>query len=166
MNPNHTVPVLEITRDDGSVQTMLESVAIIEWLADAFPAQGLAPAPGLGRERADYLQMMQFVGNWMDSLLWQLRLHRDLFQPDEVDQRTIDRASAKIAAEIEPLLLERLTASPYICGTSFSAADILTGHNVSWARAYGLCQDDRFATYLRRLVERPAYQQALDDVSR
>lgn len=51
LNPSHGVPVLEITREGGEVQTMVESVAIVAFLADAFPQAGLAPAAGASRER-------------------------------------------------------------------------------------------------------------------
>lgn len=166
MNPNHAVPVLQITWDDGGVQNMLESTAMVEWLADAFPDKQLAPASGLSPQRADYLQMLQLGGNWMDSMLWQLRMHRDLLAESDSDQRTIDRAMEKIKAEIEPQLLSRLSASEYICGDQFSAADIVIGHNVNWARAYGMCQDDTFRSYASRLAARPAYRQAFDDVVR
>ena len=59
-NPNHNLPMLDITWEDGSVQTLLESGAMVMWLADAFPEKQLAPAPSLSRARADYLQMIQF----------------------------------------------------------------------------------------------------------
>lgn len=166
MNPNHAVPVLQITWGDGSVQNMLESTAMVEWLADAFPDKQLAPAPGLSHQRADYLQMLQLGGNWMDSMLWQLRMHRDLLPESDADQRTIDRAMEKIKTEVEPQLLSRLSVSEYICGDQFSAADIVIGHNVNWARTYGMCQDDVFRSYASRLSARPAFGQAFDDVVR
>ena len=77
-NPNHNLPMLDITWDDGSVQTMLESGAMVMWLAEIFPDKQLAPPTGNTRERADYLQMIQFGASWMDMALWQIRLHQDL----------------------------------------------------------------------------------------
>ena len=166
VNPNHAVPVLEITWEDGSVQNMLESTAMVEWLADAFPEKGLAPEPALSPQRADYLQMLQFAGTWMDAMLWQIRMHRDLLPESESDKRSVDRALEKFASEVEPQLLSRLTRSDYICGDNFCAADIVVGHNVSWARMYGLCQDPAYKGYLGRLAARPAFGRAFDDVGR
>ncbi|EAQ98097.1 glutathione S-transferase family protein [Congregibacter litoralis] len=166
MNPNHAVPVLEITWSDGSVQTMLESTAMVEWLADAFPEKQLAPQPGLSRERADYLQMLQFGGNWMDAMLWQIRVHRDLLPEADSDPKSVDRAMEKISKEVAPQLHGRLASSEYICGADFSAADIVIGHCLNWARAYGLCQEDVFKAYASRLGARPAFQKAFDDVVR
>ena len=66
LNPNHCVPVLEIRWDDGQSQVMIESAAMVAFLADAYPERGLAPPPGASRERADYLQMIQFGSTSMD----------------------------------------------------------------------------------------------------
>ena len=42
-NPNHCVPTLEITTPDGRSMHMIESGAMVTFLADAFPDKGLAP---------------------------------------------------------------------------------------------------------------------------
>lgn len=162
-NPNHNVPLLEICLEDGSVHRMLESVAMVEWLVDAFPDKRLSPPPGLSLERADYLQMMHFGGTWMDMMLWQVRIHEHVLADEESDPRTIHRYRTKFVEEVEPQLKERLSRTPYICGDEFSGADILIGYNVTWARGYGLCQDDTFRQYMSRLSKRPAFRRAFDD---
>lgn len=164
INPNHCVPTLEITMPDGSTQHMIESGAMVTFLADAFPDEGLAPAPSpFSLERADYLQMMFFGASWMDMMLWQIRLHQDLLGEDAKDPRTIERYRAKIGKEVEPQLQARLERHPYICGNAFTAADCVMGHNVRWARAYGLCQDEIFRDYHSRLSKRPAFAKAFAD---
>ena len=92
-------------------------------------------------------------------------MHRDLLPEGEADPRSVERAMAKIGDEVEPQLVSRLSASEYICGDSFSAADIVMGHNVGWARAYGLCRDDSLREYRERLAARPAFQQAFADLA-
>jgi glutathione S-transferase len=166
VNPNHAVPVLQITWEGGAVQHMLESTAMVEWLADAFAEKGLAPRSELSRERADYLQMMHFGGSWMDAMLWQVRMHRDLLPKDQADSRSVDRALDKLTTEVEPQLVSRLRGGEYVCGASFSAADIVVGHNVTWARSYGLFQEPLFKDYVSRLAARPAFRRAFDDMSR
>ncbi len=163
-NPNHNVPVLEITLDDDSVHRVLESVAIVEWLADAFPDKQLSPAPGLSQARADYLQMLHFGGTWMDMMLWQVRIHEHVLPSDQSDDRTIDRYRKKFAEEVEPQLEARLSKTAFICGEQFSGADIVIGHNVTWARAYQLCQNEIYRAYLSRIARRPAFRKAFDDV--
>lgn len=162
-NPNHSVPLLEITLEDGSERQIIESTAMVQWLADAFPDKHLAPPADLSLERADYLQMMQFGGSWMDMMLWQIRTHEHILPPEEVDERTIKRYREKFADEVEPQLMSRLQTQPYICGEAFSAADIVIGHNVKWARAYAMCDNDVFRSYLSRLSKRDAFIAAFAD---
>ena len=162
-NPNHNVPLLEITLEDGTVKRMIESVAMVQWLVDAFPEKQLAPAPDLSWERADYLQMLHFGATWMDMMLWQVRIHEHILPPEECDSRTVQRYREKFVNEVEPQLKNRLGQTAYICGENFSGADIVIGHNVTWARGYKLCQDDVFREYLSRVSKRPAFQKAFAD---
>lgn len=162
-NPNHNLPMLDITWADGSVQTMLESGAMVLWLAEIYPEKLLAPPPEATQARADFLQMIFFNTSWMDAILWQIRLHRDLL-PSTLKQGSIAEMNMrKWATEIEPQLAERLHKSDFICGEHFSAADCIAGHNVRWAQSYGLCKDDVFQDYLDRLATRPAYVAAYSD---
>lgn len=162
-NPNHNVPMLEVSMEDGSVHRMLESVAMVEWLVDAFPQKQLAPPPALSLERADYLQMLHFGGTWMDMMLWQIRIHEHVLPSEQSDPRTIDRYRTKFVEEVEPQLKKRLRTAPYICGEKFCGADIVIGHNVTWARGYRLCQDTIFRDYLSRISKRPAFVKAFAD---
>jgi glutathione S-transferase len=162
-NPNHNVPTLEIRMEDGSVHNILESVAMVEWLVDAYPEKQLSPPVGLSLERADYLQMLHFGGTWMDMMLWQVRIHEHVLPTAEADSRTVERYRQKFVEEVEPQLKERLARASYICGGAFSGADIVIGHNVTWARGYQLCQDDIFRDYLSRISKRPAFLKAFED---
>ncbi len=162
-NPNHHVPMLEITMNDGEVLRMIERAAMVEWLADAFPEKKLAPRPGLSLERADYLQMLHFASTWMDMMLWQVRIHEHVLPTAESDDRTIARYRKKMRTEAEPQLEARLEKTPFICGENFTAADIIVGHNVTWARGYQMCQSNVFKNYLSRISKRPAFQKAFAD---
>ena len=164
MNPNHAVPVLEITRGNRSVQHVFESTAIVQWLADALPLAGLAPPPGPSAARADYLQMLLFGGSTMDALLWSVRMHRDLLPNADADARIVQRSLDTLTREIEPQLIARLEAGAFICGAHFSAADIVIGHNINWGRVYGLFTAGALSRYMDRLRARPAFMQAFDDL--
>jgi glutathione S-transferase len=164
INPNHNVPVLQVTWATGEVQYLLESAAIVEFLADGYPAIGLAPPPGLSRARADYLHMLHFGSTWMDMMLWQIRIHEHVLPEAERDARTIARYRRKFVEEVEPQLLQRLERGPFICGDTFTAADCVVGHSVFWARGYGLARDEAFRSYISRLSKRPAFRAAFADV--
>jgi glutathione S-transferase len=99
----------------------------------------------------------------MDMMLWQIRIHEHVLPPDQVDARTIQRYRDKFVTEVEPQLKTRLQNSPYICGAEFCGADIVIGHNVTWARGYRLCRDEIFRDYLSRIAKRPAFAKAFAD---
>jgi glutathione S-transferase len=164
VNPNHNVPVLEITWADGTRQHMLESAAMVAFLADAFPEAALAPSPEASPERADYLQMLHFGSTWMDMMLWQIRAHEHVLPEPERDPRTVARYRKKFREEVEPQLVARLAGAPFICGQKFTAADCIVGHTVFWARGYGLCRDEIFQQYMARISQRPAFGAAFSDV--
>ena len=101
----------------------------------------------------------------MDMILWQVRVHEHLLPDDDKDPRTIKRYRDKFISEIEPQLRERFERQPFICGDAFTAADCIIGHNVSWARGYGLCRDEIFRSYISRVSKRPAFVKAFSDVA-
>jgi glutathione S-transferase len=166
INPNHCVPVLKITLENGQSMHMLESAAMVALLADAFPEKGLAPAPvGLSLARADYMQVLH-SGASIDMMLWQVRIHEQVLPDDEKDVRTVRRYKRKFATEMEPQLRSRLKQTSFICGDRFSAADCIIAHCIMWARMYELCVGEPFDSYLGRLAERPAYCSAFSDLHR
>ncbi len=164
INPNHNVPTLEITMPDGTSKHLLESGAMIAFLADAFPEKQLAPPPQeLSPRRADYLQMLHFGASWMDMMLWQIRIHEHILPEDERDPATVDRYRSKFVNEVEPQLMRRLEQTAFICGDEFCAADCVIAHNVAWARIYGLCREPVFHGYMSRVSQRPAFALAFAD---
>ena len=114
LNPNHCVPVLEIRWDDGQSQVMIESAAMVAFLADSYPERGLAPPPGASRERADYLQMIQFGSTSMDMMLSQVRIHEHMLPQSERDPRMAARYRKKFLEEVEPQLARR-TRGDAVC---------------------------------------------------
>jgi glutathione S-transferase len=164
LNPNHALPILQITLANGEVMSMFESGAMLSLLADAFPAARLAPpATPFSKERADYLQMLHFASTSMDMMLWQLRVHDQVLPKSERDERTIQRYRHKLSSEVEPQLESRLRQAPYICGQAFTAADCVVAHNVMWSRVFGICAGAVFSDYLKRVSSRPAFVQAFAD---
>lgn len=165
INPNHNVPLLEITWEDGSMQRMIESGAMVAFLADAYPDKRLAPAAEVTPERADYLQVLHFASTWMDMMLWQVRVHEHVLPDSEKDPRTVARYRRKFEEEAEPQILARLERSTFVCGEEFTAADCIVGHNVFWATGYGMCRHATFRRYLKALSQRPAFRMAFSDMA-
>lgn len=160
-NPNHGVPILVVKFDDGTEQTIIESQAILLWLADQ--DDRFAPAPTDLKLRAKYLQVMALGGSWMDQMLWNIRLHETLLPKAARNETFAAFNRDKIENEIAPQLTGFLDQNAYICGESFTAADCMTAHNVNWARSYGLCRSDVFKSYMSRMKARSAFQMAFAD---
>ncbi len=164
-NPNHAVPVLDVRYADGSEQTVIESGAMILWLADSFPQAGLAPAVTDLRARADYVSQVLFQASHVDMSLWQIRLNETLF-PKAVRSPAISAFNRdKIEREMIPQMEARLSEHEFICGDAFTAADCITAQNVNWMRAYGLNGGKPMRDYARRMRQRPAFQRAYADAA-
>lgn len=162
-NPNHAVPAVLLTLDDGREHYMFECGAIVTFLADAYRAAGMAPEADDCLARADYLKMLYFGCATLDMMLWQVRCHTHLLPEPQRDKASLERYRSKFQAEAEPQLLERLARTSYICGDAFCAADCVIAHNILWAKSYSMCTDPVFDGYLARIMPRQAFQRAFAD---
>lgn len=164
-NPNHAVPVIDIEYADGGQHTLFESIAILTYLADAYPEKALAPKLDDQFARAEYLKWMAFGGAWMDMMLWQIRMHKDLLPKSVRHDQTVELWSAKFTNEVTPQIVSALEAHDYIAGDNFTAADCMMAQNLNWARAYGLGIHPVIGKYMKRLKVRPAFQLAMADAA-
>lgn len=155
INPMGKVPTI-VHR--GVVVT--EAAAICSYLADAFPAAGLAPALDDPR-RGSYLRWLFFAAGPVEAALTANMLGQ-LPPPEKAAsvgygsyEQTVDTLE-KVAA----------SASPWLLGSQFSAADVYVGSHVLWGRMFkSLPEREAFARYGEQLRTRPAWQRAtaLDD---
>lgn len=154
INPMGKVPAI-VHR--GHVVT--ESAAICAYLADAFPAAGLAPAPS---ERADYYRWLFFAAGPLEYAATNRALG---FEPSPDKQRMMGYGN--YAAVVDTL--DRVVAArPYLAGANFSAVDVYVGSHLMWGMQFGTIEKrPAFETYCARLSERPAHLRAteLDDAA-
>lgn len=146
VNPMGKVPTLQ-----DREATVAEQGAICVYLADRFPAAGLAPGPD-EPARGRYLEWLFFAGNCIEPAFME-RYNKWEVQPTQAAWGNYDRVLAA---------LERgLSTGPYILGETFSAADIMIGSGVHFGLAFGL-MDERpaFAAYRDRIVSRDAFKRA------
>lgn len=151
-NPLGKVPT--IVHDDHVVS---EAAAVCAYLAEAFPAAGLAPEAG---ERARYLRWMFFTAGPLESAMMDRALGADV--PQE-KRGMIGYASF---AEAVDTLDHALSQSDYVAGDRFTAADVYVGSAVGWFTQFGLLEKRAaFSAYLERLWHRPAWVRAreIDD---
>jgi len=151
VNPLGYVPALQL--DDGELLT--EGVAIVQYLADSRPSSGLAPPSGT-RERLRLEQWLNFIAT---------ELHKSfspwLFHP-EVGKAAQAYAKERLAARLA-FVEQRLAASPYLAGGTFTVADAYCFTIVGWSRFTGvdLAPYPNLRGYLERIAERPAVREAM-----
>lgn len=154
VNPMGKVPAI---KHRGVVVT--EAAAICAYLADAFPAAGLAPASG-SPERGPYYRWLFFAAGPGEAVMTAKSLNL-LAPPDKAGQAGYGSLEATVNA-----LEYAVSQSPYLTGDSFTAADLYVGSQLNWATMWGLF-DKRpaFQSYIDRISDRPAARRAreIDD---
>lgn len=147
VNPMGKVPAI-VHR--GTVVT--EAAAICTYLADAFPAAGLAPAAADPR-RGTYLRWLFFGAGCVEPAL----VDRMFARPP------VERPGALGYGSYEATLhaLELAIAPGWILGSQFSAADVYVGSQIVWGlMTKALEARPAFEQYAARCHTRPALQRA------
>ena len=156
INPMGKVPAIK----HGDV-VVTEAAAICAYLADAFPQANLAPPHGDPR-RAPYYRWMFFTAGPVEASVTAKALNL-LAPPDKsgmVGYGSFD--------ETVGVLEHAVSASRYICGDQFTAADVYVGSHISWGLMFKtLPERPAFVDYMARIGDRPAAVRAreLDDAA-
>jgi glutathione S-transferase len=145
-HPDKKVPAVV---DDGVLIT--ETIAIVLYLTDKFPAAGIGPRVD-DVKRGPYLSWLAYYAGVMEPVV-------TLELAGLADNPTLERTFRDRAA-MDRRILTALEAGPYVLGESFSAADILVasmGHFLRTLLPAGAVVD----SYLERCDARPALARAL-----
>lgn len=152
LNPMGKVPTIV---HQGRVVT--EAAAICLYLAEAFPEAQLKPHDLDGL--AAYYRWTMFGAGPVEqaiiahSMKWDEGLASDPMMQGRVGFGSYERTVETLAKAV--------SASTYLCGEQFTAADIYVGAQVDWGLAFGtLPERSEFAAYAERLRARKAYQSA------
>lgn len=152
INPMEKVPALEC---DGAC--VAESGAIIAFLSEKFPDAGLAPPIG-DASRGRYLQWLFFSGGCVEPAIAQK------FANFDMPEKTAGWGSFD---RVFNVLGEVLSASPYLLGEKFSAADVLIASDLYFVVEVFKMLPARpeFSAYFERCLSRPAFLRAksIDD---
>jgi glutathione S-transferase len=154
INPMGKVPAI---RHGDAVVT--EAAAICAYLADAFPDKGLAPPHG-SPLRASYYRWLFFAAGPVEAAVTAKAL--GLLAPED------KKAMAGYGSYEEAInaLETALVPGPYICGETFTAADLYVGAQLGWGMMFGtIAKRPTFSEYVGRIQSRPAALRAneLDD---
>lgn len=145
VNPMGKVPAI---RHDGHVVT--EAAAICLYLADAFPQAKLKPGPEM---LADYYRWTVFAAGPVEqavvnrAMKWEAPPERAMM----LGYGTFEAATGALA--------QMLASRDFVCGKTFTAADVYVGSAVDWGLSFGtIPTQPAFEAYAARLRERPAYK--------
>ncbi len=150
INPLGKVPTIV---HDGAVVT--EQAAIYQYLADAFPERGLAPAIG-DALRGPYLRWLAFYGSSFEPAMVDKYLQRDggnaMMSPYGSVDAVIDALEAQLAT------------GPFMLGARLTAADILWGTALGWMLQFKLLPErPAFTAYAGRIAGRAAARKVAEE---
>lgn len=152
INPMGKVPAIV---HEGRIVT--EGAAICAYVAEAFPAAGLAPTEA---ERADYYRWLFFAAGPLEQAITNQSMG---FIPSAEQGRMAGYGSFDLAIDV---LEQAVSRHDYIAGDRFTAADVYVGSQVGWGLQFGsIPTRAAFADYWARLETRAAYKRAtaIDD---
>ena len=154
INPMGKVPAL---RHGDAIVT--ETAAICAYLADAFPAAGLAPPPG-DPSRGPYYRWLFFAAGPVEAAASNRMLG---FTVPPERERMIGYGNY---AAIIDALEGAVSRGDYLVGGRFSAADVYVGSQIGFGMLFGTIEKrPSFERYWRHLSARPAALRAkqIDD---
>jgi glutathione S-transferase len=147
INPLGKLPTLV---HDGAVVT--EQVAIVIYLADRFPAAGLAPALDDPR-RGPYLRWMAFYGACFEPAVVDRAAEREPLSASMSPYGDYDTVIATVVAQLE--------RGPYLLGDQLTAADLHWGTALRWTTAFGIVpKHPAIMAYIERVAAHPAVLRA------
>lgn len=148
INPMGKVPAL--VHGDTVIT---EAAAICLYLADAFPAAGLAPPIG-DPARGTYLRWLLFMPGCVEPAIMDRAFERPPAPAQSLGYGDFDTMLEVMAKALQP--------GPYLLGDAFSAADVVFGAGVRWALHMKLLPEQpELTAYAERLGGRPALQRAM-----
>jgi glutathione S-transferase len=156
VNPAGFIPAIV----DGDV-TMVESIAIMEYLIARYGPTPLAPAP---RDAAfpAYQQFLHLGEAGLAASIFFVVGARN-FAPESERNNWSAAQALRVFESRLTLVTRQLQRSPYVAGESFTAADISVSYALMLAqRAGGVVLGDTEQAYMARIKERAAHKRALE----
>jgi glutathione S-transferase len=156
INPAGFIPAIQ----DGDV-TMVESVAIMEYLMARYGPTPLAPAPHDPAFPA-YQQFLHLGEAGLAASIYFVVGARN-FAPESARGNWSAGQALDVFETRLGLVTRRLARSPYMAGEAFTAADISVTYALQLAtRAGGVTLGEAERAYVARTSARGAYQRAME----
>jgi glutathione S-transferase/3-isopropylmalate dehydratase len=155
VNPAGFIPAIR----DGDV-TMVESIAIMEYLLGRYGPSALAPGAQDPAFPA-YQQFLHLGEAGLAASIYFVSGARHIAPPDQRDNWSARQAMSVFATRLT-LVTRQLRQATYVAGDHFTAADISVGYALEMARKNaGIALGEVEQDYMTRLRERGGYRRAL-----
>jgi glutathione S-transferase/3-isopropylmalate dehydratase len=156
INPAGFIPAIR----DGDV-TMVESIAIMEYLIGRYGPTPLAPGARDAHFPA-YQQFLHLGEAGLAASVFFVSGARNIAPESERDNWSARQAMAVFTTRLG-LVTQALERAPYLAGNDFTAADISVGYALEMARKnIGFVLGEPEQAYMARLRARGGYQRALE----
>ena len=156
INPAGFIPAIQ----DGNV-TMVESIAIMEYLMGRYGPTPLAPDPH-DSDFPAYQQFLHLGEAGLAASIFFVVVARN-FAPESERHNWSAVQARQVFDSRLGLVTRQLARSPYLAGERFTAADISVTYALELAqRAGGVSPGEAEREYLARIRARAAYQRAMD----
>jgi glutathione S-transferase len=156
INPADFIPAMV----DGDV-TMVESIAIMQYLMGRYGPTPLAPPPGDAAFPA-YQQFLHLGEAGLATLMMPVVVSRFLAPETERENWGAQWALACVKKRLK-LVAQQLARGPYMAGEAFTAADISVTYALLLGRNHGgVVLGDAEEAYLARTTGREAYKRAME----
>ncbi|MEP2827919.1 glutathione S-transferase family protein [Parvibaculum sp.] len=155
IHPLGKVPSID---EDGLI--LNESGAIIQYLMAKHGKGRLEPKPGTA-EHGKYLQWFHFAEATFMVPLGNIAQH-SFIRPEDQRIPQVAAEAVESAKKILGILDKELAGKDFICGTEFTAADIMLGYDLVLCKMFGLLTDDypNVGSYFGQLASREAFKKA------
>jgi len=148
LNPAGKLPVLV----DGD-RVLTESVAIVLYLAEKYPAEGWIPRD-LG-ERAQLYRWLLFTATELEQPLWRIARHTSLYPEDRRLPGDVALAREEFGA-MASVLDAHMQGRHYVVGERVTVADLVLAYTLDWATEVQLLGGlPVLQTYMLRMYDRP-----------
>jgi len=155
VNPAGYIPALV----DGET-TMVESIAIMEYLLARYDTNSFAPRSS-DSNFAAYQQFLHLGEAGLMMPMYLARLSHVLAPENERDDWSA-RNAVEIFKSRLMLVTRQLARTTYLAGDTFTAADISVGYSLIWVKRCKLFDFGKLElAYIERLTARDAYKRAM-----
>lgn len=148
VNPAGKVPVLV----DGDL-VLTESIAIVIYLAEKYPARGLMPTDPL--ERAEANRWLLFTTTELEQPLWRIARHTAIYPERDRLPADVTLAGKEFRAMAE--IVERhMQQRQFVVGSTVTVADFVLAYTLDWGNEAKLLDHcPKLLAYMEEMYARP-----------